>query len=769
MIIFTKKYKTLFLLLILVLANLHPMVFGQKVAVVLSGGGSRGAAHVGMLMALEEHNIPVDYIAGTSIGAFVGAMYAAGYSPGEMEQFLTSESIRRWSTGEFSSQYDFFYRRGEPDAAWISLDFDFSKQISKILPASLVSSVEMDFTLMRLFAAASAVASNDFDSLFVPFLCVAADVDANKAKVLRSGDLGRAVRASVSFPFVFKPVTIDGRVLFDGGMYNNFPHEVALEAFGPDLIIGCKVSHNYPSPDPNDIVSQIQKMLMTDMELDLNIEQGIVIEPNLIRPALTDFTQARSLIDSGYAETIRQMPAIKAMISRYRDSLEVAEQRAKFRAQKTPYVIDSIATGNLDHNAAMYVNRLLMHDTQSVKLSDLAPGFYRIASEGYLNLGKPTMVPNPFTGNYILKLETSPADRFKLKFGGNLSSRVANMGFVEMNYKYLFTHGLNLKANVYFGRFYTSVLLGATLEYPSQIPFYLGGRLVYNYFDYFKSTIHFFEDITPSYLIQNENYFRLFGGLPTTPKSKLEAGFSLGITRDQYYQSNIFTREDTADITRFNFGRGGMKWERNTLNRLQYANMGSRFLVQADLLSGRERFTSGSLSVFDGQTEQVNHDWVSLRLVWENYFTRSGRLTLGFYSELFVSNQQLFKNYTSSLLRAAAFTHVPESKTVFLPNFRANNFGVAGLKTVVRLSRNFDFRFENYLFQPYQQILKNEDNTAYLGEKLSDRYWMSSGALVYNTFLGPVSFSVNYFENPEDKFFFALNIGYLIFNQRAIE
>jgi NTE family protein len=638
-----------------------------------------------------------------------------------------------------------------------------------MLPTSLVSSVEMDFTLMELFASASAIAGNDFDSLFVPFRCVATDVDASKAVVLKNGDLSMAVRASVSFPFVFKPLKLDDRLLFDGGMYNNFPYDVAMEEFEPDFIIGSKVSHNYPSPDPDDILSQLQKMLMTDTDFDLSVEKGIIIEPQVVKPGLTDFSQAKALIDSGYVATIRQLPQIIKMISRNKEQQDVQKERASFNHRKSTYIIDSIAAPELDKNEKGYVKRMLLHKTSEAALKDIENGYFRIAADGYLEVDKPLLRRRIDSQNYYLKLRMRKADRFNVKFGGNLSTRIANLGFVEMNYKYLFTHGLNLKANVYFGRFYTSVLLGATVEYPSQIPFYIGGRLVYNHFDYFKNSIHFFEDVTPSYLIQNENYFRIFAGLPTSAKAKLEAALSMGLTRDQYYQSNIFTREDTADITRFRFSMGSLKWERNTLNRRQYANSGTRVVLQTGIVSGKERFTSGSLSTALENDEDVNHDWVNLKMVWENYFKRLGPVNFGFYGEVFVSNQNFFKNYTSSLLTAPAFVFAPESKTVFLPYFRAYSYGVAGLQTVIRLTRSIDLRFENYLFQPYRQLMKNEDNTAFLGEKFSHRYWMSSGALVYNTFLGPVSFSVNYFENPEDKFFFAFNIGYLIFNKRALE
>lgn len=742
--------------------------FCQKVAVVLSGGGSRGAAHVGVLKALEENNIPIDYIIGTSIGAFVGGLYAAGYSPEEIEKLLTSAEVKRWSSGAPNPNYNYFYKKGDPNASWITLDFDFNKSLSKILPSNLVSTTEMDFTLMSLFAGPSAASGQNFDSLFIPFRCVAADIDASQAITLATGDLGKAVRASLTFPLFFKPLRIDGRLLFDGGMYNNFPHDVANEVFKPDVIIGSKVSKNYPSPDPDDVVSQIQKMLMTDADFNLSVENGIIIEPDLVKPNLTDFSLAEEFISIAYQETLQKIPEIKAKISNFRTPEEVNENRNKFKDRMQPLFIDSVNTVNKTKNEAVYLNKIFFHQYQTVTLKDVEPGYYNVATDRYFELGMPSLTLDRKSQKYFLDLDLKKADRFNILFGGNLSSRLANMAFVELNYKYLFTQGLKLKTNVYFGRFYTSFLLGFRLESPSKTPFYLDGNLVYNHFNYFKSDNHFFGDVTPSYLIENENFARVTGGIPTSIKGKLEAGITVGSLDDNYYQTNQFSREDTADVTKFRFTGGGLSWELNSLNRKLYPNSGSRFVMEGSLVSGRESFYSGSLSTEQIDNEDIKHDWVRLRIVWENYFKRIGRLKLGFYGELSLSNQEFFTNYTSSLLVAPAFLQIPESKTTFLPNYRAHNYGVGGLTAILILSRNVDVRLENYLFQPYQQILRDADNQPFYGEKFVKRYFMGSAAVVYQTFLGPISFSVNYFDNPENKVFFALNIGYLIFNKRAL-
>lgn len=749
-------------------AAIQPVI-AQKVAVVLSGGGSRGTAHIGVLKALEENNIPVDYIAGTSIGALVGGLYAAGYSPLQIEQFFKSDEFDKWASGVIDPRYKYFYKNGDPDAGWISLELDFSKRFTKILPTNLISPVEMDFVLMRIFAGAAASADYNFDSLLIPFRCVTADIDSNKALVMSGGNLDKAIRASLTFPFYYKPIQIDGRLLFDGGMYNNFPVDVVQKDFNPDLIIGSKVAGNYPKPEADDLLSQIQNMLTVNTDFTIDTARGILIEPPVRKVNLVDFSPAAEFIDSGYVEAMRHIPEIKRRVGRRVPGHVLDSARMAFNSRKPPYIIDSIHISGLSDREKSYVYRTLLHNKDRATLSDITPEYFKLAADDKLILEGSSLRYNTLTGLYDLYLHLKPADRFTLKFGGNISSRLANQAFVELNYKYLFRDALNLKANVYFGRFYTSALFGLRLDVPSRFPYYLGSRLVYNHFDYFKSTIHFFEDLTPSFLIQDDNYLSVYGGIPVTNKGRLQAEYKLGILENDYYQNNLFSREDTADNTQFRFMSGTLNWELNSLNRKQYADAGARFMISAAYVNGLEDFTSGSLSNQSTDSMNTSHQWLNFRLLWDNYFERIGPVQLGFYTELNLSTQEFFSNYTSSLLAAPAFNPVPESKTVFLPRYRAYNYGAVGFKAVLGLSRRFDFRAETYLFQPYREILENENNDAYFGDPFAGRHLMAAGTLVYHSFIGPLSLSVNYFDNPEEKIYVALNIGYIIFNKRALE
>lgn len=337
-------------------------LFGQKVAVVLSGGGAKGVCHIGVLKALEEAGIPIDYIAGTSMGAIVGGLYAAGYSPGEMEQLVTSPEFTEWVSGRIDPQYIYYFRKPYADASWMTFKFKYDSVLQTQLPTNIVSPVRMDFAFMELFANASAAANYNFDSLMVPFRCVASDVDANKPVVLKSGDLGSSIRASMTFPFYFKPIRINGKLLFDGGMYNNFPSDVAYEDFFPDIIIGSKAAQNAQPPSDDNVVSQLTNMLMEKSNYNVICESGVMIEPQLKVVNVIDFSHTQEFIDSGYVAAQRKIAEIRQFVL---DSVSPAERIAKrkaFNDLKPEYLVKNYSITGLTSGQYTYIRRLLQNE-----------------------------------------------------------------------------------------------------------------------------------------------------------------------------------------------------------------------------------------------------------------------------------------------------------------------------------------------------------------------------------------------------------------------
>ena len=225
----------------------------QSVGLVLSGGGAKGIAHIGVIKALEENDIPIDYITGTSMGSIVGGLYAAGYTPEEMLGLILSRPFSYWSTGRIDPRLTFLLtdEKTTPTSMSISLNLRRDTTTTKsAVPQSIISPLPMNFAFMDLFSAYTAQCGGDFDRLMVPFRCVASNVAAKHKKVLSSGSLGDAIRASMSFPAVFQPTEIDGSLLYDGGIYDNFPVDVMRQTFAPSIMIGVDVSTAETGPRP---------------------------------------------------------------------------------------------------------------------------------------------------------------------------------------------------------------------------------------------------------------------------------------------------------------------------------------------------------------------------------------------------------------------------------------------------------------------------------------------------------------------------------------
>lgn len=251
-------------LILLVLSLLSPYLFAQKVGLVLSGGGASGMAHVGVLKALEENGITVDYIVGTSVGAFIGGLYAAGYSPNEIEQIVTSSEFRNAANGVVPEKHKFFLKKSRDNAAMINWHFKLDSIFEVNIPTNFVNSSPVDFGLIAYFAAANAIANKNFDSLLIPFRCLSANISKRKQEVLSNGNLALAIRASMTYPFYVSPITINGDLMFDGGLYNNFPVDVMCEEFDVDYIIASNVSTKIPPPSEDNLLSQIRSMLIKD-------------------------------------------------------------------------------------------------------------------------------------------------------------------------------------------------------------------------------------------------------------------------------------------------------------------------------------------------------------------------------------------------------------------------------------------------------------------------------------------------------------------------
>ena len=308
------------------------------VGLVLSGGGARGVAYVGALKALEELHIPIDCIAGTSMGAVVGGLYASGMSPAELDKwfrdadwpYLLSDTLPRESEAFRSKQRDFDLHQG--------IAFSLSRKVQRRVPAGLTSGRNVMASLRQLTIPVRDV--HNFDRLPIPFRAVATAIETGDLVVLREGDFVEAMRASMSVPAVFAPQKINGRLLVDGGIASNLPVET-LQAMGPDVIIALDVSEQLKKEEELDSPLAVAAQALAIFLQKQTREQIARLGPgdayillDVEKVGSTDFPMAAASIQGGYEQIMRK----RATLARF--SVSAAQFQQYLAGQRVPRAED---------------------------------------------------------------------------------------------------------------------------------------------------------------------------------------------------------------------------------------------------------------------------------------------------------------------------------------------------------------------------------------------------------------------------------------------
>ncbi len=744
--------------------------YAQKVGLVLSGGGAKGLAHIGVIRALEENNIPIDFVAGTSMGAIIGGLYAIGYTPDEMEQLVTSDDFKRWSSGKIEPKYIYYFKKKDPEAAMISIKLA-RKDSSTVarLPSNIVPTHQMDFAFMKILASPTAESDYNFDSLFVPFRCVASDIHDNELYVMRSGELASAIRASMTFPFYFKPIRIDGKLLFDGGMYNNFPWQVLQDDFNPDYLIGSKTADNSPEPDEDNIFNQLENMLLGKTDYNMPAGKSILIESRFKNVSLLQFEDSKNIITRGYTSTMDLMDSIKKLIPVRRDSITLNNARNKFRENSKPVEFDNIYIRGVNNLQKNYIKNSLRRKGSLLSLDDFKTEYFKLLADDKISNIYPRAIFNENTNNFDLYLDTKVETKFEARIGGNISSSSINQGYAGIEYNHLGEIGTTFYSNVYFGRLYSSFLLKGRLDYPSKIPFYLDGGLTLNRWDYFNSSNDpFFEDVRPSYIIINEANMRLEAGMPLNTNDALKFGSTVLTENDQYYQVKNFSKSDTTDQSEFNAYTFYLKYEKNTLNNIQFPINGELRKITLKYVNGSENFEPGS--VFSGsRLKNHNYSYFNLSYIHKKYYVLNKYLNLGYQVDINLSNKKFNSNYLATLLQTPAYNPTPLSRTMFLRNYRANNYAAVGLLPVFKISDNLNFQTGIFYFQPYRHMVSTTDFKAEYETPFNYHCFMGSAGVILNSPVGPASLSLNYYDKLDKKFYLQFNFGFILFNKKGTE
>jgi NTE family protein len=335
-----------------------------KVVLVLSGGGARGSAHIGVIKVLEEYHVPIDLVVGTSMGSIVGGLYASGWSVDEIEDKITTIDWGSVFVDKLQRQDKTFRRKAEDARFLIPIKMRF-KNWKPYLPSAVIGGQNLELLFQGL--AMEATGETDFDRFPIPYRAVATDLTDGRAVVIGRGSLATAMRASMSLPGIFPPVELDGKPLSDGGMAANFPIRIA-RSMGADVVIGVDITSPLRKKEQlGNLLTRIDQVtsLLTNAnkEEDMNavVPRDVILVPDLGDITFSDFAKAAETIRRG--ETAARDAEAKLRALSVPDAEWAAYMARHHRRHESELVVDKVVIENTGPLSDEIVHRRIVVPT----------------------------------------------------------------------------------------------------------------------------------------------------------------------------------------------------------------------------------------------------------------------------------------------------------------------------------------------------------------------------------------------------------------------
>ncbi len=768
------------------------------VALVMSGGAAKGITHIGVIQALEENNIPIDYVAGTSMGAIVASLYAIGFTVDEMKAILLSKEFDQWQTGDIAPEDRYFYRQGEQTPALVNfsarlgtrMHWDKKTQsdinlhdvdqhqprsfIPNLLPTSVRNPRMARLGMIGLYGPPNAVAGGDFNKLMVPFRAVASDVNNQKAVVLRDGDLGDAVRASMSYPFLFSPVTIDGTPLYDGGIFDNFPVDVAQRDFRPGYIIGSNVSKNPEKATDQDPFALLSNMIIRETDYSVPEQKGILFNFSWEKINSWDFNQVEPLVKLGYDSTMAHIEEIKRAVKKRRTPEEVALRRDMFKSQMPELVFSHLDITGLNEDQETYLHSFFHRDQDApISYEEFREGYFQLLSDEAISEVIPHVTYDKKSQEYTLHVQVRTRDQLRLSLGGNITTASPLQAYVRFQYQDLFRFPVTAWFDAQIGNTYNAASLGTRVDFNPR--FYLKAKIVTQQFDYMSDARFYYFAQHTLHFRQRETYMKISTGFPITQKASISVGVGSAYMHDYYSQSKAAAMRDSIqDDSEYTLLNTFLRFEGNTLDHQMYPTTGQRWYFTAQLPFGWQ--TSHSVTYPWTEVDAKFDWWGELRGHWDGYFRLAKYFSLGAEVEAVYSHRPLLSNYTATQLQMPHFAPTLHSKLVFNSAFSANQYVAAGLKPIFMITDNWQIRLEAYGFAPMRRVnwIHTEEN---YNKPYYEKQWFDvfhtgailvESAMVYTFPRGAASVFTNWYSTPWKNWNVGVNVGILLFKERFL-
>ncbi|ESU29101.1 putative patatin-like phospholipase [Flavobacterium limnosediminis JC2902] len=417
-----------------------------KIGVVLSGGGAKGLAHIGVLKVLEEAGVKVDYIGGTSMGAIVGGLYASGYSAQQLDSIfrnidadaLLQDYIPRTSKSFFEKRNDELYA--------VALPFNNFK-IG--VPTALSKGMYNYNMLSRLTNHVRYV--RDFNQLSIPFVCIATDIETGQEVVIRNGVLPKAILASGAFPSLYTPVEIDGRLLIDGGVTNNYPIE-EVKKMGADIIIGVDVQDGLKDRNnlggASGVLVQITNFDMIEKMNAKRKATDIYIKPDVTGYSVISFDLGGEIITKGEEAAF----SVYEALGKYGEMPKKESEKIYATQLEDILSIDSVRVNNLNDFTRPYVlGKLRFKNNSKITFQKLSDGIGNLSStQNFSAITYYFDKNNEGKEEIVMELKENPIKRY-LKFGLHYDGLYKSAALINVTQKKVFFKNDNISFDAILG------------------------------------------------------------------------------------------------------------------------------------------------------------------------------------------------------------------------------------------------------------------------------------------------------------------------------
>jgi NTE family protein len=549
-----------------------------KIGLVLSGGGALGAAHIGVLKVLDELRVPIYCVTGTSMGGVVGGLHAAGYAPDELEDIILDID---WRTllDDRPPRRRVPFRQKVDDLTFLTrLEMGFNRGKFQ-LPAALIQGQKLDFLLQALTVHTVGIGS--FDDLPIPFRTVATDLETGAAVVLKSGDLARAIRASMAVPGVFAPSVIDNRVLVDGGLVDNLPVDLARE-MGADVVIAVDVGEPLRTRQDLDSLTRVAGQVVS-MMIRRNVDRQIaaadlVLFPDMEGFGAADFHRADRMIPLG--EAVARASAEDLGVYSVSES-EYAELRSRLMRRDVvePTIVSVQVAASSRADPDFLFARVRTRPGDPLDANAIARDLERLYAEG--DYERVTFYLTKVEGGYVLHIEADEKSwgPHVMRFGLNLTADFEGESDFNARANYTLTRLNRLRAE-------------------TKVAIQVGGEnlLAAEFYQPLHSSGRIF--VAPTLTVTKAGTSTtpvggVFGGLTV---STLDSGLDLGLSLREWGELRVgVTRgngrarpKQSSVLPDSDFDTGGLR-ARLILDQLDNPNFPRNgWIANAELLSARE-------------------------------------------------------------------------------------------------------------------------------------------------------------------------------------